>query len=448
MTIRQRLTLYWAAVLAVILIIAACSVFVIFRRQQWGALDAALLEEADTSAGAIAHAEGPDAASIVRNLSQERDIGPGKRVRLVVGNTVMADSGNPGADLPAIDDGVARRGVFDGSRHLYRFAVMPLTIGDRQAFIEDGVDASPVRNSIARLQTILLFATPLLLLFSVAGGYWMAGRSLAPVNALAGELARIDPKQLRRRLPVGSAPDEVARLAASINALLDRLERASVTERRFLGDAAHELRTPLTVLRTGLEIALNRERGAQESREALQSALRDVVALCSTAEELLTLARLSEEAFEQRADIDLSALVHEAAEAVEPLLQARHLTLNNDCAARVAVKGNRDHLRRLVINLLDNAIKFTPENGRVWIKLDAGQSRAVLRVSDSGPGIAPPDLPFIFDRFFRAAGQKTAGSGLGLSLCKEIVRLHQGEIAARNIPQGGCEFVVTLPAET
>jgi signal transduction histidine kinase len=446
MTIRQRLTLYWAAILAVILIVAACAVFVIFQRQQWGALDAALIEEADTSAGTIARVDVPAAASIVRDLSQERDLGPGKRVRLVAGHAIIADFGSSGADLPAAD-GTARRGVFDGRLHVYRFAVMPLTIGDQPALLEDGVDASQVRNSIARLRAILLFVTPLLLVISVAGGYWMAGRSLAPIIALGGELARIDPRELGRRLPVGAARDEVARLTGSINSLLERLERASATERRFLGDAAHELRTPLTVLRTGLEIALHRERSADESREALQLALREVVALCSTADELLTLARLSEEAFEQRTAVNLGALVREVVDAVEPLVQARRLNLTTACAEGVLVEGNRDHLRRLLVNLLDNAIKFTPENGKIAVALEALGNDAVLRVSDNGPGIAPADLPFVFERFFRAAGQQTAGSGLGLSLCKEIVRLHKGEISVHNNPPGGCEFMVTLPLE-
>ncbi len=448
MTIRQKLTLYWAAVLAAILVIAACSVLVIFSRQQWGALDAALMEEADTSASSIARLDASAAASIVRRLSQERDLGPGKRVRLIAGNAVVADFGSPGADFPAISGGPTSRGVFDGRRHVYRFAVMPLSIGKQDGVLEDGVDAAPVRNSIATLRMILLIVTPLLLLVSVAGGYWLAGRSLAPIISLAGELARIDPKELGRRLPVGAARDEVARLAMSINALLDRLEAASLTERRFVSDAAHELRTPLAVLRTGLEVTLNRERGAREQHEALQSALREVVALCTTAEELLALARLSEEAFWQRMPVNFGALVREVLDAVEPLVQAKNLTLNANVAAELMVDGNRDQLRRLVVNLLDNAIKFTPENGQVAVALDRQKDRATLRVSDSGPGIAPPDLPFIFERFFRGAGLKTAGSGLGLSLCKEIVRLLNGEIFACNNPGGGCEFVVAMPLRT
>src|SRR5579875_1605401 len=315
MTIRQKLTLYWAAVLAAILVVAACSVFVIFRGQQWGALDAALIEEADTSASAIARADAGAAALVVQRLSQERDLGPAKRVRLIAGDAVVADYGSPQADLPATDGSAAHRGVVDGSRRVYRFAVMPLLLGNQPAILEDGVDASAVRNSVARLGAILLVLTPLLLAASVAGGYWMAGRSLAPIGSLADDLARIDPRELDRRLSAGTAQDEVARLAASINALLDRLQAASAPERRFLSDAAPELRTPLTVLRTGLEIALGRERGADELREALRAALRDAIALCATADELLAMAALSEEAFGRRAAVNIGDLLGEAVDA-------------------------------------------------------------------------------------------------------------------------------------
>jgi signal transduction histidine kinase len=444
MSIRLKLILYWAAVLAAIVAIAAVSVFIIFERQQWAAIDAALLEEADTSAGAIAHLDEPAAAMMLRRISEERDIGPGKRVLLVVGKAVVADFGSRHADLPAVNY-IMRRGVFDGDRQVYRFAVMPLLIRKQQAFLVDGVDASQVRGSIARLRTILFILTPLLLIASIAGGYWLAGRSLAPIVSLAGELAQVEPADPHRRLAAGAAQDEVGRLARSINALLDRVETASLRERRFISDAAHELRTPLTVLRTGLEIALNRERTAQEQRQALQSALREVVALCTMVEGLLTLARLSEETLQACVPLNLRALVSEVVEAVEPLTQARNVTLRTSGDDDLMVYGNRDHLRRLVVNLLDNAVKFTPEFGRIDIMLERREDRAMFRISDSGPGIASADLPFIFERFFRGGGPKTNGSGLGLSLCREIVRLHHGEIEAHSKPEQGCEFVVTLP---
>ncbi len=442
MSIRLRLTLYWALVLAVILVIAAVSVFVIFQRQQWAAVDAGLMEEADTSAAAIAHLDQSAAALIVRRLSEERDIGPDRRVRLIAGDEVIADFGNRKSDLPA-DAG--RGGMFDGHRSGYRFAVVPLIFQGHDAVLEDGVDASRVRGSIAGLKAIVSIVTPLLLIGCVVGGYWLAGRTLAPIISLTAALARIEPGDLRERLPPGTTRDEIARLALSINGLLDRLQTASLTERRFISDAAHELRTPLTVLRTGLEVTLNRERDTHEQHEALQSALREVVALCTMADELLALARLSDESIVERVPLNLQALVSEVVEAVEPLTQAKNLRVTSSGEGHLLVDGNPEHLRRLLVNLVDNAVKFTPQSGTIAVTLERSDGHAVVRVSDSGPGIEQADLPFIFERFFRGGGPKTNGSGLGLSLCREIVRLHHGEIIAHNNPGQGCEFVVTLP---
>ncbi|MGH8013200.1 MAG: ATP-binding protein [Candidatus Binataceae bacterium] len=444
MTIRLKLTLYWAAVLAAILIIAGTAVFLLFQRSQWGELDSALMEEADTSTATLAHAgKGIEAAALVKRLSEERDLGPRRRVRLVAAGEVIADFGERTAALPLLPAVVAAPGMFE--RGSFRFAVMPFTLSGRRAYLEDGVDASRIRDSVRRLRSSLLLILPMLLLGCVAGGYWLAGRALAPMAALGEALARIEPRELGRRLDAGETDDEVARLTAAINALLERLERVSLSERRFASDAAHELRTPLTVLRTGLEVALSRERTAPEYRRQLELAMDEVLRLCRVADELLMLARLDGEVEVEREPVDMKALITEVTGAVEPLVQIKNLTLRSTGDHKVMVNGNRGHLRRLVINLLDNALKFTPEHGVVTVGLSAEDNRAVLRIADSGPGIAVHELPLIFDRFFRGKTGQYAGSGLGLSLCREIARRHGGEIRAHNCADGGSEFLVTIP---
>ncbi len=446
MSIRLRLTIYWALIIAALLIVAGLAVFLLFERQQWGALDAALLEEADTATTAISGL-GPGAAgySIVRHLSDERDLGPHRRVRIVSGDRVIADFGDTAGDLPRLDAVHPQRGVRDGARGQLRFAIVPFQLAGAAAILEDGVDAIAIRKSIAKLRASLLLILPLILIVAVSGGYLIAGRALVPMIALAGELSRIDPRDLSRRLDPGPINDEVARLTRAINALLERVERATDTERRFAADAAHELRTPLAVLRTGLEVALAHDRSPVAYAEALAAALAEVVALCTIADRLLTLARLDQEAALDRERMDLAALVHEVVEAVEPLVQAKQLTLAVETAGAVVIDCNPLHLKRLVINLLDNAIKFTPTHGQVSIGVTARDAHAILRVADSGPGIPPADLPFIFDRFFRGKARAESGHGLGLSLCREIARLHHGTITATNRDRGGCEFVVTLP---
>ncbi len=446
MTIRLRLTIYWAAIIATMLLIAGVGALLLFERQQWGVLDGALMEEADTSAASLSR-RGPGAAAdaIVRNLSEERDLGPRRRVRVVTGDSVIADYGDQTAELPAQGASFQITQMRDGSGGVFRFAITPFEFGGARAVLEDGVDASAIRKSIALLRTSLLLILPLILIASVAGGYVIAGRALVPMIRLTDELAGIEPRDLSRRLEPGATDDEVARLTRAINALLERIERASNTERRFAADAAHELRTPLAVLRTGLEVALSRERTQAEYAEAVGSAFAEVIALCTMADQLLTLARLDQEASAERERVDLGALVREVAGAVEPLVQAKPLALMVNSDETVLVEGNPVHLKRLVINLLDNAIKFTPAHGKLEIGTAARDGHATLRVADSGPGIPAEDLPFIFDRFFRGRARDESGNGLGLSLCREIARLHHGEIAVANRAQGGCEFIVTLP---
>jgi heavy metal sensor kinase len=446
MSIRLRLTVYWAAVLGGILLIAAVAMFKLFTLAQWGSLDAALLEEADTSAEEMARGGVAAAIEIAKGLSQELDLGPVRRVRLVTRSGVLADFGGAAVAPPTLDPDFGSRGIFETADGHFRFAVVPLTIAGQHAYLEDGVDAHTIGRSIERLRDILLLLVPIVLALCVGGGYWMAGRSLRPFAALAATVDAIEPSNLSSRLPVPDVADEVARLTVVINALLARLERASANERRFASDAAHELRTPLAVLRTGLEVALARQRTVEEGRNALESALQEVVRLCRIADELLMLARLDREATVDRKPVNLGEIVSEIGTAIEPVAQAKQIDLRIATRKDAVVDGNSGHLRRLVYNLLDNALKFTPEHGIVELGVERNGDKAVLRVADSGPGIESADLPMIFERFYRGrAAGKNQGSGLGLALCREIARLHGGEITASSRPGGGSEFVATLP---
>jgi signal transduction histidine kinase len=331
------------------------------------------------------------------------------------------------------------------SNRAFRFAIIPLTFQGEPAVLQDGVDVTPVRDSIQRLRKTLLLTVPLVLALCVGGGYLLASRALAPIAALAKSLAAIEPTDLRGRLTAPPVQDEIGRLIEVINALLDRLERASATERRFASDAAHELRTPLAVLRSGLEVALARDRSPTEHQAALAEAHREVVGLCKIAEELLMLARLNGEVSIDRRPVDLGEVVDEVVGAVEPLAASRNIALQASVSAGARVEGSVTHLRRLVINLVDNALKFNPPGGKIELLLTAAHGIATLHVMDTGPGIETAELPLIFDRFFRGAHANGEGSGLGLSLCREIARLHGGQISASNRVSGGVDFVVTLP---
>jgi two-component system, OmpR family, sensor kinase len=445
MSIRLRLTIYWALILGAILTISAYAALRLFAHEQWRPMDAALLEEADTSADQLRHADVAQARETIQRLSLERDVGPHRRVRLVTARGVIADFGDPRAIPPPASLDGEFRGLVMSSDRAFRFAIIPLTFQGEPALLQDGVDVTPVRNSIERLRKALLLTVPLVLALCVGGGYLLASRALAPIAALARSLAAIEPTDLRGRLAAPPVQDEIGRLIEVINALLDRLERASATERRFASDAAHELRTPLAVLRSGLEVALARDRSPTEHHAALTNAHREVVGLCKIAEELLMLARLNGEVSIDRKPVDFGELVNEVVGAVEPLATSRNIALRAGVRAGTWIEGSVTHLRRLVINLVDNALKFTPSGGKIELLLTASHGIATLHVMDTGPGIEAAELPLIFDRFFRGARANGEGSGLGLSLCREIARLHGGQISASNRVGGGSDFLVILP---
>jgi two-component system OmpR family sensor kinase len=445
MSIRLRLTIYWALILGAILTISAYAALRLFAHEQWRPMDAALLEEADTSADQLRHADVAQARETIRRLSLERDVGPHRRVRLVSASEVIADFGDPRAIPPPPSLDSEFRGLVMSSNRAFRFAIIPLTFQGEPAVLQDGVDVTPVRDSIQRLRKTLLLTVPLVLALCVGGGYLLASRALAPIATLAKSLAAIEPTDLRGRLTAPPVRDEIGRLIEVINALLDRLERASATERRFASDAAHELRTPLAVLRSGLEVALARDRSPTEHQTALTNAHREVVGLCKIAEELLMLARLNGEVAIDRTPVDFGEVVNEVVGAVEPLAASRSIALDASVRTGVQIEGSVTHLRRLVINLLDNALKFTPSGGKIELLLTAAHGIATLHVMDTGPGIDAAELPLIFDRFFRGARANGEGSGLGLSLCREIARLHGGQISASNRVGGGSDFLVTLP---
>jgi two-component system, OmpR family, sensor kinase len=443
LSIRLRLTIYWTAITAVILCAAGLLIMVMFARAMWSTLDAALMEEADTTAADISHSSAADAKLVLQRLTQEKDLGPGRRVRLIAGGHVVFDAGDPGADLP--DAPATTDSVVDGGRHRYRFAIVPLRVNGEPGLLQDGANAAQVRRTIEHLRNALLLVIPIILAMCVAGGYWMAGWALAPVNEVTDALARIGPRDLRQRLPLPRVHDEAGHLIAAINQLLERLELASAAQQRFVSEAAHELRTPLAVLRSGLEVTLQRPRGAEESRAALEQAMVEVERLCAIAEDLLALARLDAESAVERSPVDLCEIAAEASAMAQTLAETRRQEFTVDAHKPIFVHGNAGDLRRVVLNLLDNAVKFTPERGKIEIGVTTNGSTALISVRDSGPGIDPRDIDHIFDPFYRSRSANGAGSGLGLALSREIVRRHGGVIQAANRAAGGCEVQVRLP---
>jgi len=316
--------------------------------------------------------------------------------------------------------------------------------------------ATPTQDVVygpaALLQSMLLIA-PVVLLCSAALGWWLAGTSMQPLLRIMDELEAIsDGRSLHRRLAVPLSGDEIARLVVTLNGMLARLEQSFAGLRRFTADASHELKTPLMVLRAGVERGLTHPKTPPEVLQALDETLAQINQMTEMVDNLLTLAR----ADEGRAPLaveeaDLRELVADVSETAGMLGESAEVRVTTDIpAGPVRLAVDRHRIRELLLNLVTNAIKYTPAGGTVGLSLSEAADAVTLGVSDSGIGIAPGDLPHIFDRFWRAdpARSRTgerAGTGLGLAITKWIAEAHGGTITVQSRPGRGTLFTVRLP---
>lgn len=306
----------------------------------------------------------------------------------------------------------------------------------------------------ALLRSMLLIA-PVIVLGAIVVGHWLAGTSLRPVQGIMDEVEAIsDGRSLHRRLAVPMSGDEMARLALTVNGMLSRLEQSFASLHRFTADASHELKTPLMVFRAGVERALTHPGTPPESLEALDETLDQINQMSELVDGLLTLAR----ADEGRAPLavephDVAALVTEAAETAEILGAESDIAVSVERpTGPVILEVDASRIRQLLLNLVTNAVKYTPAGGKVRLGLEDRGAQVALTVADTGVGVAAGDLPHIFDRFWRAdvARSRTgdrAGAGLGLAITKWIAEAHGGTITVQSRPNRGTTFTVLLPRE-
>ncbi len=304
-----------------------------------------------------------------------------------------------------------------------------------------------VLSPLSALRATLLIAIPLTLLLSAGGGLFLARRALHPVDRMIETARDIEESDLAKRVDVAT-DDELGRLARTLNAMLERLEGAFRRQRQFTDDASHELRSPLSVIEAEATLALRRERTADDYRDALATIADEAAGMNRLIDQLLTLARA--DAGEDRAvrePVDLSEVARETIEAIRPVADERGVGMHVEDCAPVSVIGDSVRLKRLAVNLIDNAIRYTPSGGSVTASVVTEGETVLLTVADTGIGIAPEHLPHVFERFYRAdaARQRGQGSGLGLSICRQIVEEHGGTIDVESAEGEGTRFLVRLP---
>jgi heavy metal sensor kinase len=302
--------------------------------------------------------------------------------------------------------------------------------------VETGANMEPIGHLLHSLLTILLIVTPVILLAAAVGGYILMARPLRPVVTLTEHAERVGRKQLGERLPIIPTGDELERLSLALNRMIDRLEEALAHNQRFSADASHELRTPLTIIRGELEELLQMPTLPPEAVEGIGSALEESDRMAWIVHSLLTISRLDGGGERiQMQPVDLAGIIHVTLEHMSLLAEEKGIAITCDVTSPLYVTGDSMRLKQVVVNLVDNAIKYTPAGGKIVVCLKAREDRAVLQVSDTGIGIPEASLPLVFDRFYRtdqARSRESGGTGLGLSIVKSICGAHDGVLSVES----------------
>jgi heavy metal sensor kinase len=456
---RFRLTVWYLALFSLLFVVFSVFLYGLLYKDLRTRLDQSLTSEANTTS-ALFEDELVEEKGIVRMAATEAVAGlrlRGSRVGIVEGSELLASSGPVSqTESGAVVAQAARNASPDLVLALPRLgqngaraATHRLTAVGRSFLIFSIAPLDSIAADLGVVRRVILLALPLLLGLAGIGGYLLTTHSLAPLNWMAEQAREITGSNLNRRLEIGHAAEELAVLAASFNELLARLDQSFEAMRRFVADASHELRTPIAVIRGEADVALSHERGAGEYQESLAIVLDESRRLSRLVDDLLNLARA--DAGRVRLEVQefyFNELLVECCRSMQTLASASDIALECRSAGDVQFRGDEALLRRLVINLLDNAIRYTPPGGKVSVELEADAAGARIRISDTGAGIPPEAAPHVFERFYRAdkaRSRQDGGFGLGLAIVKWIAEAHNGSVELARNSGPGTTFTVTLP---
>ena len=449
-SLRARLALWYLLVLGVALALFGAGIFVEVRGSLLDGVDTTLharaaLVAAQTDGGARGlRYRGTDLPNAEAEIAVYIFDARGHLSHQIAGSADLPPQ--PGVLGPALRGEEAAVTVGE-----LRLSMIPVVDGGGHVVgvVQAAQSLDVVHAQINRLLALLLLATPALLLVATGGGVFLAGRALAPIDRITRTARAIGAGNLAGRLGLIPRTDEVGRLAATFDQMLDRLERAFAQQRRFAADASHELRTPLTIIKGDLDVVRRRPRSPAEYEAAIDRVDEEVTRLGALMEDLLTLARADSGQAELAHEfVYFDALVDDVVARLRRLAEAGGLALETRLAGDVAVVGDAARLRQMVLNLMSNAVKYTPAEGRVRVTLTGQDGWVRLEVADTGIGIAPVDLPLVFDRFFRAdeaRARTEGGTGLGLAIARWTVEAHGGRLTVASQPGKGSVFTVLLP---
>ncbi len=465
-SLRFRLIGWYVLLLVLTLLVFSVYIFFQFRDLQQAQQDAALQAASTNVRGLLdpGRAGGPGGSGGNGGLTIRPNPGPpgiiqdlnrgNIQVRVLNREGKVTDSlGTLVAEIPLnvpTESGFSTVNSSDGRQ--WRIYSQPVNGGREAAqtgWLQVGQQLFSVNTELNRLFAPILLGTLIALLLAILGGLFLANQALRPIDRVTRTAQSISTQELSRRIHYTGPADEIGRLAKTLDQMLERLEKGFEQERRFTSDASHELRTPLTALKGRIEVTLSRPRSFEEYQETLGVLGQEVNRLIRLSSSLLYLARLDQTSQGWQSEtLDLSDLLDSLLETMEPVAELKQIELSGSIPAGLHLQGNLDQLTRLFLNLLDNAIKYTPEGGKVKIGVERLDKRVAVSVSDNGPGIAPEHLPHLFERFYRAEADRASqsgGAGLGLAIASEIARQHNGTLEVMSQPGKGTTLKVQLP---
>ncbi len=457
---RVRLTIWYGGGLALIMLLFASALYVVMARAMQDHVDRSLEEAAVAAVRSLEeHRLGP--FLLLDDLTHSfprlalidkffQIFGPQGQITLQSANI---STRNIPLSQTAMDSALQSHATFETIRSHeeipIRLLSYPIRHGDRLVnILRVGTSLQPGEDMLSRLVFVLLIGSPLAVAVSVLGGWFLAGRALRPVDSMTLAAQRITGGDLTQRIHTTSQ-DEIGRLASTFNDMIARLEASIRQTRQFSADASHELRTPLTIIKGEAELALRKPRSPDVYREVLDSNLEEIDRMSRIVEELLFLSRADLGEVTMASDpVQLDALVQEIHLQAMVLGQERRVETTLEHVEPVRVLGDEWRLRELILNVVDNAVKYSPHGGTVQLRVITTTDQARIIVQDHGIGISPDEQRLIFDRFYRtnsARAHAQKGTGLGLAICKWIVEAHHGAIAVESVFGQGARFTISLP---
>jgi heavy metal sensor kinase len=457
-SIKFRFTIWYLLVLAVLLIALSGGVYFYLSRNLYRSLDRALAIRS-TQLCSI-----QDILESIRQGEFQEQLGEIVILYFYSGDQLMEVSA-PGMNIPLsqefISKTIAGSSAFTTSQtaegERLRLVAVSINLsmlgpppGIQPAALVIARSTRQIDNALARLVSTLAIAVLLTLALAAGGGIFLAGRALKPVDKIARTAQEIGESDLSQRINVNTR-DELGRLAATLNAMIERLEKAFQRQKQFTSDASHELRAPLAVIEAESSLALQKERPSDDYRQSLETISQEAKQMSSLIDQLLALAR-ADAGKEQWnfTEVNLKKVITNLSTDLEILCQEQGLSFQLGQTQDAIVKGDEVRLRELFMNLLDNAIRYTPSPGTISISLRREGKMAVVAVTDTGVGIPTEDIPFIFERFYRVDKSRSraeGGTGLGLAICHHIAEAHGGKIEVESHVGVGSTFSVWLPLQ-